>query len=196
MRLGLFGGSFNPPHVAHTMAALYALETGGVDRVLVVPCADHPFGKGLAPFADRLKMCRLAFARLGEAVEVSDIEARRNAPSYTIDTVRELRRLRPDDEIRLIVGSDILDELDRWKDAGELRRMVELFVVPRAADRAGETYPKFQDGASGGEYVPFSLPAISSSQLRERLARGESADGLIARDVLKFIRDHRLYTII
>ncbi|GAB4326075.1 MAG: nicotinate-nucleotide adenylyltransferase [Candidatus Sumerlaeia bacterium] len=192
MQLGLFGGSFNPPHLAHVMAALYCLETGAVEHILVVPCADHPFGKDLAPFDHRLQMCRLAFARLGEGVEVSDIEGRRPPPSFTIDTVRELRRTRPDASLRLIVGSDILEEFERWKDAALLRRLAPLLVVPRSPERPGAGVKgSAAQSAEGG--AAFALPAVSSTTVRERLHRGEPVEGLIPRAVLDYIRRHRLY---
>ena len=84
MRVAIFGGSFNPPHLAHQMAALYVLETAAVDELWLVPAFRHPFGKALAPFADRLEMCELAAAALGTRVKVSAIERESGVESRTL----------------------------------------------------------------------------------------------------------------
>jgi nicotinate-nucleotide adenylyltransferase len=185
MRIGIFGGSFDPPHVCHVLACLYMLETTDTEKILAIPCYEHAFGKGIAAFERRLEMCRLAFAPLGKRVEVSAIEGERKAVSYTIDTVRELKSRCPSDQFRLIIGSDILEETNKWKDFEGLRRLVEIVTLPRlsAADMRGE------------KREAFFFPDLSSTMIRERLARGESVEELVPRTVLQYIREHRLYGV-
>lgn len=179
--LALFGGSFDPPHVGHVLAVHYVLLTAPVERVLVVPCAEHPFGKGHLPFAHRLDMCRMAFESLGASVEVLDIEGRREGASYTIDTVREIAAMHPAARLELIVGSDILDEIADWKDSEALQRLARLRVLPRLGA-----------GASGAE-TPFYLPQVSSSDIRQLLREGRDATPHLPRAVLDYIRRNNLY---
>ena len=93
--IGIFGGSFNPPHMGHVLACHYALLRWNLKKVIVVPSHAHPFGKPLPPFNDRLAMCRLAFGHLGANVEISEIEQEMEGISYTIDVVRKLVHLHP-----------------------------------------------------------------------------------------------------
>ena len=175
----VFGGSFNPPHVAHQMVCLHVLETAGVDRVLWVPVGQHPFAKDLAPFEDRFEMCRLAAARFGTAAVVSRVESELPTPSRTLVTLRHLVAGSPGDRFALVIGTDILPERDKWYGWPEIERLCDIIVVGRAG------YP------SAG--VPVELPAVSSTEIRARLARGEDASGLVPAAVLAYIRAHGLY---
>lgn len=179
-RVALLGGSFNPPHLAHALLALSVLAVEDVEALWVLPCADHPFGKGLAPLEDRLEMCRRTFSYLGEAVRVVDVESRLPKPSYTVQTVRALLAARPGLEPRWIVGSDILDELHLWKEPEELGRLAPLLVFPRAGYR--------REGR-----LDFSLPEISSTDLRARIARGDDVAGSVDRRVAAYIEERGLY---
>jgi len=179
MRIGVFGGGFDPPHICHALACHYVLATADVDLVLVVPCFRHPFGKRMAPFPDRLAMCRLAFAGPGSRVEVSDIESRLGGFSYTVETLCALKAERPRDRFRLIVGSDILGETAQWKSFDQVQRLAPLLVVPRGAS------------AQGG--LAFAFPDLSSTEIRAALARGEDVSGVIPRRVLSYIRRKGLY---
>jgi nicotinate-nucleotide adenylyltransferase len=183
-RIGIFGGTFSPPHVGHVLAAHYVLLTSSVERVFVVPCAEHPFGKEQAAFEHRIAMCRLAFQELGDAVEVLDIEGKRRGPSYTIDTIRELKSLHPDARLELIVGSDIPPEFPKWKDAEELQRLVDLRVLPRqgAAAPAGSDDERL-----------YHLPRISSSEIRDMLAHGRDVAPHVPGAVLDYMHAHGLY---
>jgi nicotinate-nucleotide adenylyltransferase len=178
-RVGLLGGSFNPPHLAHALLAHAVLAHGSVDAVWVLPCADHPFGKPLAPFAARKAMCRLAFRHLSD-VAIVDVEQRLPTPSYTVQTLRALREALPALRPSWIVGSDILDELHKWREHEALETLCELLVIPRSGYR--------QQGALG-----FDLPEVSSTDIRARLARGEGAAGLIDRAVGEHIVAEGLY---
>ncbi len=112
MRVGVYGGSFDPPHVAHVMAAAYACATGPLDRLLVVPVFAHAFNKALTPFEHRLRLCELAFEGLS-AVSVCPIESELPSPSRTLTTLQALARRQPGAELRLVIGADVL------KDAGK-----------------------------------------------------------------------------
>lgn len=130
-RLGLFGGTFDPPHFGH-VAALEAAAATGRFKLIEVTVAGDPYFKSaqvsLRPASLRLAMARAAFGSLA-LVEVSDREIRRSGPSYTIDTVREL--LDEADEVDVIVGADLAQQLDAWHEAAALRTLVRVGVVPR-----------------------------------------------------------------
>lgn len=130
-RLGLFGGTFDPPHLGHVAALRAASRSGRFGEIEVTVVGD-PYHKssGIAPASLRLAMARAAFSGL-ERVRVSGREIRREGPSYTIDTVRELLREGDFDEIDLIVGADLAPQLDNWHEAEVLREVVGVGVVPR-----------------------------------------------------------------
>lgn len=178
MRVAIFGGSFNPPHLAHQMAALYVLETAPVDALWIVPAFEHAFGKALAPFADRLAMCERAAAALGPRVEVNAVERELGGPSRTLQTVRRLQRQFPTHAFSLVVGADLLSEVPSWYGGEELQRTVPFIVVGRTGfDVAGK----------------LALPRLSSTEVREALAAGRAVDGLVPRAVLDYISMHNLY---
>ncbi len=178
MQVAFFGGSFNPPHVAHQLVSLYVLETAPVDELWLVPCWKHPFDKALAPFVDRLRMCELAAAALGPRARASDIEGRLGGESRTLVTIKALRSERPDCEFHLVVGADIEPELPAWFGAEELVRTVPRIVVGRG-------------GFVGGSDV--AMPRLSSTEVRHRLVTGRTVDGLLPKSVRDYIREHRLY---
>lgn len=197
MIYGVFGGSFDPPHMSHVLAALWALETGEVDRVLVIPCGQHALGKSPgASFEDRMEMCRRAFARLAASVEVLDIEGRRAEVSYTIDTLRALAAARPGSQWRLLIGTDILNETHRWRAWDEIRRVAPPLVVPRMTgqtdEAATETSKASPEKRAAGS-PDGDLRALSSRQLRRRLGDGENPVGLLPASVLDYIRRRGLY---
>ena len=186
MRVALFGGSFNPPHAAHQLAALYLLETAPIDGLWLIPCFRHPFEKTLERFEDRLRMCELMAAPLGPRARVSDIEGRLGGESRTLHTVRALQAEHPDTEFQVVIGSDLVDETNRWFGAEELRQRTSFIVVGRSGASPGR-------GEQGGELV--NMPAISSTEVRERLQSGRPADHLVPRRVLDYIRERGLYGV-
>ena len=177
MRVALFGGSFNPPHVAHQLVALYVLETEPVDELWMIPCFKHPFDKDLAPFADRLSMCRLAAAPLGKRVRVSEVEGDLGGDSRTLRTIKELQRRFPEHAFSLVIGADLEEESKSWYGADELRRLVPFVVV----------------GRPGFSQQGVVMPDISSTEVRGRLAARDWPTRLVSRAVLDFIREKRLY---
>ena len=185
MRVAIFGGSFNPPHVAHQMAALYVLETAPVDELWLVPAVRHAFGKTLAPFADRLAMCEAAAAALGSRVRVSPIERDLGEESRTLRTIRRLQQDHPGTTFSLVIGADLLAEVPSWLGGAELQRTVPFIVVGRAGF-AGPESPT-------APVAPVALPAVSSRQVRAALAAGGDVRGLVPRAVLDYISSHNLY---
>jgi nicotinate-nucleotide adenylyltransferase len=181
MHVALFGGSFNPPHVAHQMVALYVLETAPIDQLWFVPCWKHPFHKPLAPFDNRLRMCELAVKSLGSRARVTEIERTIGGPSRTLNTVRRLRKLHPANEYSLVVGSDIVDEVPSWYRSDQLQATVPFIIVGRRAAK----------GAA--DYSPVTMPEVSSTEVRSLLRAGKSAEGLVPRPVLDYIFRHGLY---
>ena len=180
MHIGLFGGSFDPPHICHSLFCLYVLEMTDVEKILWVPCADHPFEKAEAAFEHRLAMSRLAAHGLAPRVEVSDIENTLPRPSYTIHTVEALRRQMPGARISLLIGSDIVGELDRWERIEELRRLAEFIVVPRG-------------GFVSASETAIALPRLSSTAIRAALAEGKTIEGAVAPAVRGYIERNGIY---
>jgi len=180
MRVAIFGGSFNPPHVAHQMAALYVLETAPVDELWLVPAARHAFGKQLAPFEDRLAMCALAAAALGPRARVSPVERDLGGESRTLRTIRRLQEDHPGHAFSLVIGADLVAEVASWYGGQELARTVPFVVVGRG-------------GFAAQPDAAVLLPAISSSQVRAALAAGQDVRAWVPRAVLDYISAHNLY---
>jgi nicotinate-nucleotide adenylyltransferase len=176
--VGVFGGSFDPPHVGHVLALSWALSTQELDEVLVVPALEHAFGKVLAPFAHRRRMVELAVATL-RRVRVSDLEARLGGASYTVRTLEELGRRHPGVSLRLIIGSDLVDEVPRWKEGARVPELAQLLVIGRTG---------YENGAR-----ELHMPEVSSTEIRERLRTGHSVEGLVPRAVAEHIERYRLY---
>lgn len=185
MRIGLFGGTFDPPHYGHLIAAQDACEALALDRILFIPAGSPPHKqeRRLTPAAVRVEMVRQAIA--GDARFVlDDRETRRRGPSYTVDTLRDLRRESPDAEFHLLIGSDQYAELDTWRGVPEIRRLSRIAVL----DREGA-------GAVGGEdqRVRVTRVDISASDLRRRAAAGRSLRYLVPPAVLAIIEAAGLY---
>lgn len=181
--VGLFGGSFNPPHICHTLASLWALQVHHLDEVWWIPTYQHAFAKDLASYEHRRRMCELATAPLAQ-VRIVDIERDLGGESRTIDTVRALQERYPTTRFALIVGADILEETHRWKNWDELMELVDLIVVGRA-------------GFDGSDNDPgLTLPDISSTTVRSILqsCEYERLHSWVPRAVLDYIAEHRLYS--
>ncbi len=181
MNVGVYGGSFNPPHVAHVLACALVLAMEDVERILVVPAFRHPFAKELAPYADRVAMCAAAFAAM-PAVEVSRVEEELGGESRTLRTLEHLARSHPDWRLRLVIGADILAEAPRWFGFDAIERLAPPLVLARA-------------GVAAGGPGPALLPDVSSTRVRDAIARGawDEVDPLVPRAVIRHIRARGLY---
>jgi nicotinate-nucleotide adenylyltransferase len=195
LRYGILGGSFDPIHLGHTAAAEAVLAVRGLDAVLLIPAGQAPHKGGCAaPFADRLEMARIAVGgRAG--LEVLDLEGVRGGTSYTIDTLEELRRLRPGASFELLVGADMLADLPLWRRAQEVvaDALVVGFGRPGAASEAARR--RFDEAFGPGRHVwlDFEALPVSSTEVRRRLHAGEPVGGLLHPAVEAFIRGHGLY---
>lgn len=183
--LAIFGGSFDPPHVAHLLAASYVLATSDVTEVLVAPTFEHAFGKRLAPFEERLELCRRCFAD-DPRVTVSSLEAELPRPNYTVRLLERVRADHPGRPLRLVIGSDLLAETHAWFEFERVLALAPLLVLARV----GHDQPGLG---------PAVLPDVSSTHVRELLARRETAEaahelaGLVPRRVLEHIAAAGLY---
>ncbi|MGB9691493.1 MAG: nicotinate (nicotinamide) nucleotide adenylyltransferase [Candidatus Sumerlaeaceae bacterium] len=181
-RIGFFGGSFNPPHIAHVLAVHYALLRWQLDFVVVAPTFEHPLEKKLEEFAHRLRMTRIAFEHLGDRVHVSGVEESLPPPSYTLQTLRHLKTHYPDTEIVLLIGDDLVEELPRWRDSDTLQGEFPIYVIPRIGH--------IEDTGAVEETLK---PVFSSSHVRTLLAQGKDVSMLVPARVLGYIREYELY---
>jgi len=190
VRIGILGGTFDPVHVGHLVAATWAREALELDRVLLV-VANVPWQKAgtrtVTPAEDRFLTVQAAVDGV-EGVEACRMEIDRGGPSYTADTVRELLASTPSARLYVIVGADVAGELDTWQRVDELRQAVTLVVVDRGGVGSADDPP-------GWRVERLRIPAldISSSQLRRRLAEGRSVDFLIPEPAIRCIRRLNLY---
>jgi len=190
-RIGVFGGTFDPVHVGHLVAAMRAREALELDRVLLV-VANVPWQKAgtrpVTPAEDRLRVVSAAVEGV-VGLEACRVEIDRGGPSYTVDTVSALLDEAPTAVPFVIVGADVAAELDSWQRVDELRRAATLVVVDRGGVTSGADPP-------GWRVERLRIPAldISSSELRRRLAEGRSVDFLIPEAAIRCIRRLGLYS--
>lgn len=190
MRIGIFGGSFDPPHVGHLIAAQDAAEALGLDRVLFVPTATQPLkaGREVAPARDRVAMVRLM---VGDdprfSVEADEVE--RGGLSYTVDTLRAFRRRWPAGtaDLVLLLGADAAAQFPQWKEPSAVRELADVVVLTRG-DGAGEA-------PAGLAAVPTRRVDVSSTEVRERVLAGKPVRGLVTDPVAAYIAAHGLYRL-
>ena len=197
MRVGLLGGTFNPPHLGHLVCAQEAYIQLGLDHVTLIPTRIPPH----KPVDDepgpehRLELCRLA-AQGDERISVSDIETRREGTSYTVDTLRELHERAPDHELYLIVGGDVAAGLSCWREPERVLSLATLAVAKHRGTRRSEIDGALADLAGAERTQFFWMPriAISSTLIRDRV-RGRLPIRYIVPDrVAEYIEQEGLYT--
>jgi nicotinate-nucleotide adenylyltransferase len=181
MDVALLGGSFNPPHFGHLMAAAYVRTVVGVDEVWLVPCFQHPFGKDLVSFEHRVAMCEILGADFGEWLKVCRAEALVGGEGRTIELVEFLVPRFPSHQFRWVIGSDILGDLPKWKSWERIKEAVQITVLHRSG------YPS-------SEAVGPAMPEVSSSEIRRALLAGENPMELLPKSVLKYVRRNLLYS--
>jgi nicotinate-nucleotide adenylyltransferase len=200
-RVGLYGGTFDPIHVGHLIVARAVHEQLSLDRMVVIPSArpPHKSPMGLTASSHRLAMARLA-VESEPGFEVSDCEAKRTGPSYTIDTVAEFRgTLGPDAELIWIIGADTLGELASWYRVGELVEACRFIVVARPgyespdltalrAQLTAEQINRLRDSLIDTPRID-----ISATEIRQRVGKGSSIRWLVPESVCRYIIDHQLY---
>jgi nicotinate-nucleotide adenylyltransferase len=190
---GIMGGTFDPIHIAHLVVAEQALDQLGLDRVVFVPSARPPHKRtdAVTPVENRLEMVRLAIAG-NDRLELSDVEARRPRPSYTIETVREFARaLGREESLHFIMGADSLTQLLSWKDPLDLIEACELVVVERPGVDLKEADSRVLERA---HLLEAPLMEVSSSDIRRRVREGRSIRYLVPAAVEAYIREKNLYS--
>ena len=191
MKIGIFGGTFNPPHIGHLIVVESVREQLHFDKILFIPSANPPNKRDtiLAPAAKRLKMTQLAVED-NQLFDVSDIEVRREGLSYTVDTVRTLTSLYPTDSFSLIIGSDNLLELQTWKSPDEILAMVDLTVMGRPG-AAGQG--AMQEYVRLATFVNVPQIGISGTDIRRRMKLKRSIRYLVPARVEEYIHHSNLY---
>ncbi|HXW33697.1 MAG TPA: nicotinate-nucleotide adenylyltransferase [Acidimicrobiales bacterium] len=191
MRIGVLGGTFDPVHIGHLVAATEAAYELELDRLLLV-VANEPWQKTgertVTPAEERFAVVEAAVSDV-DHLEASHIEIDRGGPSYTVDTIEELRRREPDSELFLVVGADVAGELDTWHRVEDLCGLVTLVIVDRGGVAASSD-------PQGWKVMRLRIPAleISSSDLRLRLQQGRPVDFLIPTPSIRCIRRLGLYS--
>lgn len=197
MKIGIYGGSFDPVHIGHVRLARFMLDTLGLDRLLIVPAYVSPFKRetNVTP-EDRLAMCRLAFP--DERFEVVSDEIDRGGKSYTVDTVKGIRERYGENDYYLIIGSDQLLLFDKWYRFEDILADVTLCAVSRCAsdDRAElESFADEKLRAYGPCIIcDFEPVEISSTAIREGLRRGDDMSRWLPAAEASYITDRGLYT--
>jgi nicotinate-nucleotide adenylyltransferase len=195
-RVGIFGGTFNPPHIGHLACMETALAELGLDRVVLMPVAQPPHKElvGDPGPEHRLEMCRRAAAG-DDRLEVSDLEVNRGGPSYTVDTLRELHEFAPEDELTFIAGGDMAASLPEWRAPEEVLRLARIAV----AERTGAERAEVEEAIAGLEgrdrVVFFAMPRVdvSSSAVRRAIADGIAVRDLVPDAVARYIDEQGLY---
>ncbi len=200
MRIGVFGGTFDPVHVGHLIIAEQCREHAQLDQVWFVPAArpPHKSGQELSPFDRRSDMLQLAIA--GQpAFRVEEIEKDRPGPSYTADTLAELRRMHPGIELYLILGSDCLPDLPGWHDPPRIVSQANLLVTERpgfpmwSAEKLRAAIHLPDEAPLNLQIVPMPLIEIASRDLRRRVAEGRSIRYMAPNAVAAYIADKKMY---
>jgi len=199
MRIGVFGGTFDPPHNGHYKYACEAFEKLRLDRLIVIPASipPHKAELGISDGADRFRMAELLFGD-DSRVTVSDMELKREGKSFTVDTVKELRRIYPDDDIFFLMGSDMLLSFHKWYCPEEIIKNVCIGAVTRCyeVERAElEEYVKehFPDNADRFTICDFEPIALSSTSVREAVRNGEDISNMVNAQVEAYIKEKELY---
>jgi len=191
MRIGILGGTFDPPHVGHWLAAVDAVESLRLDRLLFIPAATQPLkaGASVAAAVDRLAMVQLLVAG-DERFTMDTIEIERGGLSFTVDTLRSLHVRDPRAEWFLCIGSDAFAQLALWREPDEVRRLATIAVLPREG-----TVPDAATLAAspGTVVVPMRRVDVSSTEVRARVRAGRSVRGFVTEPVAAYIAAHGLY---
>lgn len=190
MRIGVLGGSFNPPHNGHLVIASDAFEALRLDKLLVIPAFANPLkghdADGASP-EQRLEMTRLAFGG-DPRFEVSAVEMERGGLSFTVDTLEALSRQYAGAELVLLAGIDALRSLDKWRSPERIRDLARLVAMSRGPDSQDDAEDDF-------EVVTTRRIDISSSEIRSRLAEGKPVRGFVAESVERYITAAKLYRL-
>lgn len=201
MRIGIFGGTFDPVHVGHLIMAEQCREQARLDEVWFIPAARPPHKQesDLTPFAQRVEMLLLALAGY-PIFRVNELEKDRPGPSYTVDTLEELARRHPEHEFHLILGSDCLPDLPNWREPTRIAERAGLLIVPRPAwpiwpvDQLRSSLRLSEKSNLRLQVVHSPLVEIASRDLRRRCAEGRSIRYMVPRAVETYLQTHQIYS--
>lgn len=191
MRIGIFGGSFDPIHSGHAIIAQHIIGSGAIDRLWLMVSPLNPLKEGrprLVSDADRLRMVEMV-SRPMQGVETTAFEFTLPRPSYTIDTLNALQAKFPDDEFHLIIGADNWEVFDKWRNSDEILAKYHVLVYPRLGHEVNIP-------AELGERVQLvdaPIIELSSTEIRNRLAHGKSVRYYVPDEVFNYIHHHNLY---
>ena len=191
-KLGILGGTFDPIHMGHLVLAEQVREKLQLDQVIFIPCASppHKTEEKLSPADARFEMTKLALEG-NSYFSVSDIELKRKGLSFTVDTLRKLKELYKNSELYFLTGSDVLNEITTWKDPEEIYKLAKIVIGVR---------PGFDKFEPEDHFVKKSIMVnitgidISSTQIREKVRKGESIRYLVPSKVEEYIKKKNLYT--
>ena len=196
MRIGIYGGAFNPVHKGHVKLAQEVKTKAHLDKIIIMPSGQSPHKSsgGLIDSSHRLEMCRLAFD--SEDYIVSDLEIKREGKSYTVDTVTELKKIYPEDELFLIMGSDMLLCFDRWYRYEDILSMVTICATTRQGDISLAQLREYSRDVLKKDVlvIDFEPFECSSTKVRSALLSGDDASDLLPVKVLSYIIEKGLYT--
>lgn len=195
MRLGLYGGTFDPIHLGHLILAEQCREACGLDQVWLIATGSPPHKMGgRTPVSHRLEMVRIAIAG-HPAFEASEIEARGPGPHYSVETLQAIRRDRPDDDLFFLIGADSLADLPTWREPERIAQLATIVVVNRPGIEESDPSraPDLGPEANPMQWVTIPPIGIASSDLRKRMAEGRSIRYMVPRGVESYIEAHGLY---
>ena len=190
-KIGIFGGTFNPPHIAHLIVAESVREQLNLDKILFIPSGNPPLKESI-PAEHRLAMAKLAFGN-DKNFEISDIEMKNlKERSFTVNTLNLLHEIHKDDPVRfyLIIGVDNLIELPLWKEPEKLFEMSEVVIINRPGFELGESKTKFADRV---KFLTVPYLEISSSMIRSNVLKGKSVKYFVCEEVESYIERNHLY---
>ncbi len=195
LKIGIFGGAFNPVHNGHINLAKEATAQLKLRRLLIIPTYESPHKQTrLAPFESRVEMCRAAFSGISDKceVEVSDIERKMGGVSYTINTVRELEKMYPDARLYLLIGGDMLYSFREWYKYESLLKETKVTAIARGGDSFTDMR-EFANEIGRVSVLVTDIVNVSSTEVRGKISRGEDISELVPESVSKFIVENNLY---
>lgn len=190
-RVGILGGSFDPPHLGHQVLAQCMLTMARLDEVWIIPCQTHAFNKNLSPFALRFELCMLAFRHM-KNVHVLDVESHLPAPNYTFDTLQFLKNQKNNLQLVLGMGSDLISDFPKWHKSAQINDLAELCIFGRYSFPLADIPTELVNAQI---FPEFLLPNINSTKLRKELALFEDPMQFpfLDQEVVAFIKEEKLY---
>ncbi|MBD5111934.1 MAG: nicotinate (nicotinamide) nucleotide adenylyltransferase [Ruminococcaceae bacterium] len=195
IKTGVFGGAFNPVHNGHINLAREAVEQLKLRKLMIIPTYDSPHkDTELVSYEHRAKMCEMAFAGISDKcdIEITDIEQRMGGVSYTINTLRELKRMFPERQFFLLIGGDMLYTFREWFKYESLLKECKVCAVARGGDSFTDML-EFATELGRVKVLPTGIVDVSSTEIRERTARGESISEFVPEAVARYISENNLW---